>query len=31
MREEKEKQNMPMANDAEREGEAPGLRVGDGA
>lgn len=31
MREEKAKKNMPMASDEEREGEAPGLRVGGGA
>ena len=31
MREEKAKKNMPMASVEEREGEAPGLRVGSGA
>lgn len=31
MREEQAKKKMPMASDQEREGEAPGLRVGSGA
>merc|ERR1711976_98736 len=31
MREEQAKKKMPMASDEEREGEAPGLRVGTGA
>ena len=31
MREEKAKQNMPLASDEERDTEAPGLRVGRGA
>jgi len=31
MKEEKAKKNMPMASDEERDGEAPGLRVGGGA
>jgi|AntRauTorckE5430_2_1112549.scaffolds.fasta_scaffold08115_5 hypothetical protein len=31
MREEKAKKNMPMASEDERQGEAPGLRVGTGA
>lgn len=31
MREEQAKKKMPMASEQEREGEAPGLRVGSGA